>query len=356
MRYQCAGWKKTRLICWYCRRWHSRVSCTVRERVFLKLLTPLHMTGYCFTSAEDIGPFLEDASDGPTYRWAAATGTGASLSPPADADLSRSPATRLNCYVLIGVPTLSSSTSQGPCVVPAAPSPSHGEPELAPPLPKAFNSLLLLSPAGILLHTYQKHHLYETDESWATEGPGFVTWKLPFPSAEDSATFKLAPCICMDLNPYRFVAPFESYELGTFAEREGVDVVVCSMAWLDSEPPANGVDESEQEEEGEEWDKVRNTLSYWAMRCGPLMGSGAAFVGCNRAGREGGEFRRARFSEVERMQRGADHSPVRSTDVVFTGSSCVIKLEETPEVLDFAPKRGEALLRVDVPLRDRRQA
>jgi len=38
-------------------------------------------------------------------------------------------------------------------------------------------------------------------------------------------------------------------------------------------------------------------------------------------------------------------------DVVFTGSSCAILLDETPEVVEHAPKRGEQLLRVDVPLR-----
>ena len=62
---------------------------------------------------------------------------------------------------------------------------------------------------------------------------------------------------------------------------------MCAMAWLDSEPA-----EGEQEdngEAGEEWEKVRGTLGYWAARLAPLLGSGVAFVACNRVGREGGK-------------------------------------------------------------------
>ncbi|ORY92734.1 carbon-nitrogen hydrolase [Leucosporidium creatinivorum] len=272
----------------------------------LLVLPEMAFTGYCFTSPEDIKPFLEDPSSGPTFRWASST------------------AVRLQCYVLIGAPTLS------PTHTPSSASSSS----TAAPSP-AFNSLLLLSPTGALLHTYHKHHLYETDESWATAGPSFTSWELPFPpsspsaSASDSArTFKLVPSICMDLNPKGFVAPFEAYELATFAKEVKADLVVCSMAWLDSEPPTV---EEEAEEGGagksemDEWMNVRKTLSYWSLRCDPLWGSGVGLVACDRVGREG--------------------------DVVFTGSSCAIVLEETPEVLEHAPKRGESLLRVDLPLR-----
>lgn len=97
----------------------------------------------------------------------------------------------------------------------------------------------------------------------------------------------------MDLNPKGFVAPFEAFELATFAKEVQADLVVCSMAWLDSEPPT--VEEENEvgkagKSEMDEWMDVRKTLSYWSLRCDPLWGSGVGFVACNRVGREGGEF------------------------------------------------------------------
>lgn len=32
-----------------------------------------------------------------------------------------------------------------------------------------------MDPKGRLIYTYQKAFLYETDENWAAEGPGFVS-------------------------------------------------------------------------------------------------------------------------------------------------------------------------------------
>lgn len=177
------------------------------------------------------------------------------------------PATRLGCYVLAGFP-------------------SHSPSSLA------SNSLLILSPTGSLTALYAKHFLYTTDESWATPGPAFTALDLAFPPSSPSfgGSFRLCPAICMDLNPEKFEAPFEAYELARFAEARGAEVMVCAMAWLDSDPGK----EEEEEEGGEEWEKVRGTLGYWAARLEPLLGSGVGFVSCNRVGREGGE-KLARF-------------------------------------------------------------
>lgn len=38
-----------------------------------------------------------------------------------------------------------------------------------------YNSICCVDPKGRLIHTYQKAFLYETDENWAAEGPGFVS-------------------------------------------------------------------------------------------------------------------------------------------------------------------------------------
>lgn len=185
---------------------------------------------------------------------------------------------------MVGVPTRSSASNASNTSAGSSTSTAESA---------AFNSVLLLDPSGALLHTYHKHQLYETDISWATEGPAFQVWNgLPFPSSSSSAageTFSICPAICMDINPNRFTAPFEAFEFASFARENRPDLVVCCMAWLDSEPLPIA-EEAEEKQGGpeEEWEKVQSTISYWALRCRPLTGCGIPFVGCNRVGREGG--------------------------------------------------------------------
>jgi predicted amidohydrolase len=38
-----------------------------------------------------------------------------------------------------------------------------------------YNSVCFVNPVGKLLTTYQKSFLFETDDNWAIEGPGFVS-------------------------------------------------------------------------------------------------------------------------------------------------------------------------------------
>lgn len=69
---------------------------------------------------------------------------------------------------------------------------------------------MLVSPSGTLVMTYAKHHLFDTDKSWATPGPSFTTVDLPFPEssphfptrdeAEAVPTFRVCPAICMDVS------------------------------------------------------------------------------------------------------------------------------------------------------------
>ncbi|GAA5857540.1 hypothetical protein JCM8547_009329 [Rhodosporidiobolus lusitaniae] len=262
----------------------------------LLVLPEMAFTGYCFKSREDVEPFIEDLEKGRTAGWA------------------RKTARRLGCYVLVGLPTRTSAGS--------ATSPSSS---FDPPPPPAFyNSLLIVSPAGDLVATYHKHFLYETDETWATPGPSFASFDLPFPpsspfrslSSPSPTTFQLAPAICMDLNPHKFTAPFTAFEFGSFAAKEEVDLVVASMAWLDSELPREGTEESTEGGEGgdrrTEWEQVSQTLGYWALRVDPILGNGAAMVCCNRVGREG--------------------------NTVFTGSSCAMELADAPEVVALPPR------------------
>ena len=44
-----------------------------------------------------------------------------------------------------------------------------------------YNSQLIISPEGILVKSYHKHFLFETDEIWADEGSSFETIKIKLP-------------------------------------------------------------------------------------------------------------------------------------------------------------------------------
>ncbi|GAA5870698.1 hypothetical protein JCM3774_001728 [Rhodotorula dairenensis] len=294
----------------------------------LLVLPEMALTGYCFQSRDDAHQFAEEGDSGPTFRWAAAT------------------ARRIGCYVLIGLPTVESRTGSN----------SSEDRRIY------HNSVLVVSPAGTLVDTYHKTFLYgeltndRADYLWADAGAGFMVLELPFPPSSpfhtaaasspgesgDASTFRLVPAICMDLNMPTFDAPFDRFELATFASEHNADIVVGSMAWLDSEPPLDAV-EDEDETRGDEdnstadqgaedpatrWDAVRSVISYWVLRLSPLIGSGAAFVCANRVGREG--------------------------DVVFTGSSCALELSDRPCVVQHASKRGEEVVIARVSLSDRR--
>ncbi|GAA5846010.1 hypothetical protein JCM9279_004754 [Rhodotorula babjevae] len=266
----------------------------------LLVLPEMAFTGYCFESQEDIAPFVEDVETGETKQWAAQT------------------AHKLNCYVLVGLPT----------AAPASPSPSTA--------PTYYNSLLVVSPSGALAGVYHKHHLYGTltndgaDYLWATAGEAFVALDLPFPSSSTSSSspldsFRLVPGICMDLNERDF-APTSEHALATFARDERADVLVVAMSWLDGEALAEE-EEERVDEDSDKWDDVRDVISYWVARCMPLLGSGAALVAANRVEREG--------------------------DTVFTGSSCAVELGARPAVAQWANKRGEAVIVAELALPER---
>lgn len=157
---------------------------------------------------------------------------------------------------------------------------------------------------------------------------------------------RMAPCICMDLNPDPEGGEGVRYELGEFAAREKVQLVVCCMACLDS-----GDEEEEGREVGgrerTEWERVRGTLGYWAARVSPLIGSGATFVACNRVGVEGGEW-------IMSMREGGKRTDVvRLVETKFTGSSCAIRLDDPPCVTAHARKAGQEVLMLDIEIPSR---
>ncbi|CAG8454140.1 11857_t:CDS:2 [Scutellospora calospora] len=159
-------------------------------------------TGYVFENKESIMPYLEDAETGTTVQWAKAQ------------------ALRLHAFVMVGYPQI-----------------IKGNPD------KYYNSVCFIGRNSDLIETYQKTHLYTTDENWADEGPGFKSIYVP-------GLGKVGFGICMDLNPYRFEADFMAFEFARFHLQQQTDIILCSMAWLSS--------------------VSNNQINYWCRRLLPL--------------------------------------------------------------------------------------
>ncbi|KAI7856372.1 N-terminal asparagine amidohydrolase-like protein [Circinella umbellata] len=188
----------------------------------LLVLPEMAFTGYVFKNRKEIEPFLEDSKTGLSVTWA------------------KKQAIRLHSYVTVGYPEY-----------------------------PGYNSLCCVDPKGQLIKTYQKSFLYETDEQWAKEGPGFVSMSLP-----NNNEMKIGLGICMDINPYQFKTPFENYEFARFHLNHDTELVICCMAWLQSQSQ-----------------NVMDTIQYWAHRFLPLIQQEKKHVYiviCNRTGSERG--------------------------------------------------------------------
>jgi len=88
-----------------------------------------------------------------------------------------------------------------------------------------FNSQTTVDGSGAVVARYDKTHLYFMDEKWAVESnTGFKQTQLALkvlkpggetPRAITRRHVTVTNAICMDINPYRFEAPWEAHELAT---------------------------------------------------------------------------------------------------------------------------------------------
>lgn len=211
----------------------------------LLILPEMAFSGYNFKSLQDISFHLEPTAAGPSTSWA------------------RSIARRLKCHVIVGYPEYCAHS-------PSAPQGSMSR----------YNSAVLVSPQGNVLANYRKSFLFTTDETWAEEGPGFYVGDIP------GGLGKMSMGICMDLNPKKFLAPFEKYEFAQHVLDTGSDLILMPMAWLTLQPPASIIEDAQVPD--------ADTLAYWIQRLQPVMDNGPTgvseetiFVTCNRIGIEG---------------------------------------------------------------------
>ena len=251
------------------------------------ILPELAFSGYNFHSLEEIQPFLEPTTAGISTQWAMQV------------------AKHYGCHVTVGYPEIATHET--------------------PPTP--YNSLVTVSPQGIILNNYRKSFLYYTDETWAREGPASQTHKLSDPRSPDDPFFSgllgdlgyVTLGICMDINPYKFTSPWSDYEFATTALRSQFPIVCVSMAWLCHLTPTELVQEPEQPDLA--------TVAYWVERFQPLVeanGENPIYVIlANRCG----------------MEKG----------VCYAGSSTVMKIDNgVVSLYETAGKSEEKCLVVDL--------
>ncbi|KAF2738510.1 carbon-nitrogen hydrolase [Polyplosphaeria fusca] len=180
------------------------------------VLPELAFSGYNFQSLEEITPFLEPTTSGVTTQWATRT------------------AQHYQCHVTVGYPEVTTT-----------------EPKTQ------YNATVTVSPAGVVLNNYRKTFLYYTDETWSSEGPA------RFYSGQLGGLGPVTLGICMDINPYKFIAPWNEYEFANTALKENTPLVCVSMAWLAHLTPEELMQEPQQADFA--------TVAYWVERFQPLV-------------------------------------------------------------------------------------
>ncbi|KAK6353524.1 Carbon-nitrogen hydrolase [Orbilia brochopaga] len=232
----------------------------VQDKVDILVLPELAFTGYVFDSKLSIRPFLEPTASGITTQWAQATSR------------------RLKCYTIVGYPELADGYTP-PKQSPRRPIASDPFSETPIDVDEddeddktqghSYNACVVTSPDGEVVMNYRKTFLYATDEIWASEGSSFGTLTVTVPSKSSPAatrTITVALGICMDLNPYRFAAPFTKYEFANHVLSTGAQLVIMPMAWETKDK----LDPSHLKLIPRA--RHSSTIGYWAMRLQPLFG------------------------------------------------------------------------------------
>jgi len=200
------------------------------QNIDLLVLPELAFSGYNFKSLQHISPYLEPTTAGITSLWA------------------RTTALKYDCVVTAGYPEKVDITPKWPAS------------------PEYYNSAITVNAEGETIANYRKSFLYYTDETWALEGPdGFY-------DGEIDGLGNVAMGICkwptksferMDLNPYKFEAPWSAWEFAYHILHKEANLVIISMAWLTRED-ARSFSRTPKEPDME-------TLSYWLARMEPLI-------------------------------------------------------------------------------------
>lgn len=177
---------------------------------------------------------------------------------------------------------------------------------------KYYNSCFIIKPDGTSLPSYKKHFLYYDDERWCLEGDKFGYMEI---TTKRGLNLKLGIGICMDINNYKFISPWEKMEFATHCIGKDVDIIIFPTNWTDETP--NDLTEDNRYE----------LWNYWISRMKPFItrnklnkykGKNVYFLAADRIGHEKNTY--------------------------FYGCSCVIQLCPRPVVINSIGKKEEKLL------------
>ncbi|KAK3359815.1 carbon-nitrogen hydrolase [Lasiosphaeria hispida] len=209
------------------------------DNLDLLVLPEMAFSGYNFKSLEHIMPYLEPSGSGISSLWA------------------RTTALKYDCTVAVGYPEKVDGSRRQRST------------------PEYYNSLIVVNGDGETVANYRKTFLYYTDMTWAAEGKGFYAGEI-----EDFG--KVAMGICMDINPYKFEAPWHAFEFAFHILEVKANLVIMSMAWLTLEDRTTFTPFSREPD--------METITYWVQRLEPVIRAEhdeeLIVVFCNRCGIE----------------------------------------------------------------------
>lgn len=277
----------------------------------LVVLSELAITGYNFSLATHLRPFLESP-----YKY------GASL------DFAHKLSLKHRCFTVVGYPEGAHlEKSKG-----NVGNSGGGDDDVDGVVDGGviYNSCAVFNRTGELIYNYRKTFLYETDEKWGClENPekGFTPIPLQFNTKDtkggdgdgtNSGEVLTNFGICMDLNPYKFEAPFNKFEFSAKCYHNKAKLIICPMAWLSSQSPSIKTELTQEEKLDQAKqlkllsDPCNETINYWILRFFPFLKHKYSFFPkwwssrdkvsvliCNRVGKE--------------------------EDVVYGGSSCILQ-------------------------------
>ena len=228
-------------------------------------------------------------------------------------------AQRLRCKVCVGYPEIEREESTGS--------------------EKYYNALLMVDENGEVLVNYRKTFLYYTDETWAAEGDAERGFKqLPFSSSsllgvdggggggDASKAIATTFGICMDINPYRFEAPFTAWEFANRILDSRSQLVILSMAWLTHK------DREQLNALGKKPDS--DTFNYWIIRLMPLFRRHMQHEGGNPDGEK-----RVTVVFSNRVGEEEGHGDDDSDGVRYAGTSAILAFSQRPSSSPSSPIR-----------------
>ncbi|KAI5951562.1 NTA1 [Candida jiufengensis] len=281
----------------------------------LIVLSELAITGYNFKSSTHIKPYLESP-----------TNYGTSL------NFAKSLSLKYKCFTIIGYPEINVEKATE----------------------TIYNSCAVFDRKGELIYNYRKTFLYETDEVWgSSENPNknFEPIILNFDNTEDSSSSKLDNNlnksiisnigICMDLNPYKFEAPFNKFEFSSSCYNNRSKLIICPMAWLSPNSPSIKKQEDQesptlQKLSSEQYQshlvkeaqeiKLPNepnyeTINYWILRFFPFLKHPYSYYP-------------KWFSQNEKINVLICNRIGKEDSIIYGGSSCILQFNNSHEIED----------------------